>query len=1140
MRQLFSAYYLFGCYFILCFCTLNVNNINAQNCDVGERVIFLQSQLESFAQEIEGCEEVTGTLRLFGLNDLSPLLGIRVFNGTLDIASGLFEDLHGLDSLHTVNGDIIIHNNQQLTSFEALSSLNYISGNLNLNVNPLVNTFVPLNNLDSVGGIFSVWLGDNVKYYDGFENLEKIGGSLGIAGDSLVSFSGFKKLKSIGGLSVNSCNNLESIEPFESLESLTGGIFIQGNEKLQSIDAFHNVKAIHGEFRIRENPSLERISGFDNVELIRGDLYISLSPNLQIFPDFSSLDSIIGSLLISDLVFSGEFNILNTVKVIDGDIIILNNNINEFNGFNALDSSGTFRMHNNVNIRELRGFSALRNLSEFIYEDNNGPENFVGSFPSLENVQTDFIIRRNVGIRTLNSFANLKQVDNFFTILFNQGLEDIQGFNELRVVQNRLQIKSNEELLTVNAFNGMDNCWIIEVTSNHQLLSFSGFETIDSLHSIQIGSNSSLLEINGFSELRVMDGDISIGGNNDLIQVPRFNNLISCVHIAISNCPSLPEINGFSNLVWPIDEIWFSNNESMTKISGFRNLKNCSSIFLRDNAVLTDIDAFPILINDLLPFIYIEILDNPQLQMCNVFWLCHFLQEDHNLFNILNNGEGCMNPNEVAASCKLGLIEFCVYQDLNKDGERTTNEPGVSNAKVELNPGAINVLTNQSGEGFFLRDFGEYSVQFKEDPNGFFDLTDGDSLTRVTLTEEDSLFKIEYGLTPKFDTTLFEIYTGFDFVICNRLSVVPINLINSGTSVLEGTLWFQNDDKLEIDSFSIQPDMISGDRYGWRFSELFPTQNFEIVAFLNIPGPPEVLPGDPVGFQTYIEYENSGQLIVSDIRSDTFEIRCSYDPNDKLVNPARRENYTLFDEELVYTVRFQNTGNFPAQDVVIRDTLDEQLDVSTFKVIGSSHSEVLNTSITDEKYLEFQFYEIYLPDSLSNEEASQGFVTYTIKSKEGLSDLIDIQNTASIYFDLNPPIVTNTTTNTMITSFDFDGDGSDIYEDCNDYDGSIFPDAVDIPNNGIDENCDGEDGTVSTTELSGFNVKVYPNPVKGLLNVESDEPILRIQLIDLAGQHLRSSQTTQLDVSQLSEGLYFLKIEFQDKQAITKKIVIGR
>jgi hypothetical protein len=54
-----------------------------------------------------------------------------------------------------------------------------------------------------------------------------------------------------------------------------------------------------------------------------------------------------------------------------------------------------------------------------------------------------------------------------------------------------------------------------------------------------------------------------------------------------------------------------------------------------------------------------------------------------------------------------------------------------------------------------------------------------------------------------------------------------------------------------------------------------------------------------------------------------------------------------------------------------------------------------------------------LPDSTTDEPGSQGYVIYRIKPLPTLAFGDVIENTASIYFDENPPIVTNTTFHTI-------------------------------------------------------------------------------------------------------------------------------
>jgi uncharacterized repeat protein (TIGR01451 family) len=135
-----------------------------------------------------------------------------------------------------------------------------------------------------------------------------------------------------------------------------------------------------------------------------------------------------------------------------------------------------------------------------------------------------------------------------------------------------------------------------------------------------------------------------------------------------------------------------------------------------------------------------------------------------------------------------------------------------------------------------------------------------------------------------------------------------------------------------------------------------------------------------------------------------------YDPNRKLVQPAGPLD-PIGDSLLTYTVEFQNTGTDTALTVVVRDTLDVNVDPLSFEFLGSSHS--MTWDIDAPGYLTFTFPYIYLPDSNHNEPASHGWLSYRIHRRSNLPIGTQIKNTAAIYFDFNPPIITNTTVNTI-------------------------------------------------------------------------------------------------------------------------------
>jgi len=98
------------------------------------------------------------------------------------------------------------------------------------------------------------------------------------------------------------------------------------------------------------------------------------------------------------------------------------------------------------------------------------------------------------------------------------------------------------------------------------------------------------------------------------------------------------------------------------------------------------------------------------------------------------------------------------------------------------------------------------------------------------------------------------------------------------------------------------------------------------------------------------------------------EIVAAYDPNDKSVTPETSE--PTENEPLEYTIRFQNTGNFQADFVVVKDTLSNLLDLTTFQMIAASHEYEV---AIENRIATWTFNEINLPDSTSDEAGSHGF-----------------------------------------------------------------------------------------------------------------------------------------------------------------------
>jgi uncharacterized repeat protein (TIGR01451 family) len=143
----------------------------------------------------------------------------------------------------------------------------------------------------------------------------------------------------------------------------------------------------------------------------------------------------------------------------------------------------------------------------------------------------------------------------------------------------------------------------------------------------------------------------------------------------------------------------------------------------------------------------------------------------------------------------------------------------------------------------------------------------------------------------------------------------------------------------------------------------------------------------------------------------------SFDPNDKTGYPLGQtsENLIQPNQQIQYVIRFQNTGTDTAFTVVIRDTLDVDLNIFTVSSGVSSHAYEFRTY--GPRVLEWTFENINLPDSTTNLAGSNGFVTFHVDQVPNLSPGTLIANEAGIYFDFNDPIITNTSAHKIYDGF---------------------------------------------------------------------------------------------------------------------------
>lgn len=359
------------------------------------------------------------------------------------------------------------------------------------------------------------------------------------------------------------------------------------------------------------------------------------------------------------------------------------------------------------------------------------------------------------------------------------------------------------------------------------------------------------------------------------------------------------------------------------------------------------------------------------------------------------------------------VLSGTCYFDQNENKLRDPNEIGLLNHPVAISPEAQFSFTNAQGEYKFVVEPGDYTISAQ--PAFPWQLTNDSPTYDVSLSLQNPLVTdLDFGMTPVQEIKSISATLTTATTRCGFQVPFWVSFENTGTTFFSGYIALDVDPLTTFISAVPPPDSVENSTLFWRYEDLPPSYSKNIDLIIQVPNADFI--GDTLFYSTttYIE-DGQGVLQENEQKEHYSIISCAFDPNDKLVRPEGIQDpkYTLFGEELEYTVRFQNTGTDTAFTVRIEDQLDTDLDWATFRPIAASHD--FETRLYDNGLVEFLFNNILLPDSTVNEPASHGFVKYRIQHLANLPENTEINNTANIFFDFNPPIQTNSTLNTLVS-----------------------------------------------------------------------------------------------------------------------------
>ncbi len=445
-----------------------------------------------------------------------------------------------------------------------------------------------------------------------------------------------------------------------------------------------------------------------------------------------------------------------------------------------------------------------------------------------------------------------------------------------------------------------------------------------------------------------------------------------------------------------------------------------------------------------------------------------------------------------------------MYYDANANCafESSSESFSLQPSEIEVDSAGVTIDTISATSGVSYNAFGPIGTVYKFKP---ISLSSGlvvscpisgsisDTLKSIFDNDKVDYFGLSCTSTPGYD---MQVFTSFRAGVHHFGGTIIVNNTNCIPSAAMLTMQLSPKYTNSL-YFTPAPTSVTGNLVTWNIGSLSSVLSTPFLLRADMEKTTGVLL--PFGDTVITRYniapvsddENPKDNMV--IRTDS--VKSGYDPNEIVVNPSGclvpgRTNLT-------YTIHFENMGNDTAFNIYILDTLSNDLDPKSLRIVTAS--AVMNTFIsTSGNYTiaRFDFPNINLPDS-SHHGLCNGMVVYSINMKNSLENGTIISNRAGIYFDDNSVVLTNTVNNEI--------------------------------------GC-----PTSVKELHNTNsFYIYPNPATDELSVKTDnETYTALSITNTMGQQIMqqpfSNSQTTVDVKMLSPGLYYITLRGEQGSVVKK------
>lgn len=390
------------------------------------------------------------------------------------------------------------------------------------------------------------------------------------------------------------------------------------------------------------------------------------------------------------------------------------------------------------------------------------------------------------------------------------------------------------------------------------------------------------------------------------------------------------------------------------------------------------------------------------------------------------------------------------------------------------------IFSNSNGEYLVYTEKGSFTLASHLENTNYFSVSPADTLINfeyVNETIEKDFCITANGVHPDLEVVAMPIRVarpGFD-------ATYQIVYKNKGNQMLSGTVGFNfNSTLMNFVSSSVTPTSTgNAGHLDWAFTDLRPFETRFLDITLNINSPsatPAVNINDILIFDVSIDPLTGDETIQDNQFTFNQTVVGAYDPNmvtcleGEIVSPLEIGNY------LHYNIEFENTGNYPAENIVVKEVIDTaKYDINSIQILNSSND--MYTKIKG-NVVEYYFENIQLA------EHNHGNILLKLRSLKKLEAGDTVSKSAEIYFDYNLPVLTNNekTTYQYLVA-------------------------------GITEN--GEDKTIS----------IFPNPSNGVFTIQSNNRLKSVEVFDINGRLLMTKlgATPTINISEKEAGVYFIK-----------------